>query len=142
SLRQMVEGISTRDGEVIDHGTGMSKAGVARGIKGLVVKGVIVSERNSSAAKGDEPTTYRLRFEGDDDPVSPKETPPCLPGRHPRVHERDTQDTEEQDKKRQEKFEASKGPPIVDKFVDNTGEPFVSHVVVHSPPIANLIADF
>src|SRR4051794_28640524 len=42
SLRQMVEGIRTRDGRVLDGGTGMSKASVARGLKGLATKGVII----------------------------------------------------------------------------------------------------
>ena len=84
SLRQLVEGIRSRDGEVIDRGTGMSKAGVVRGVKGLVARGVIVAVRNASAERGDEATTYRLHFEGDDDPVSTKETPPRPRGRHTR----------------------------------------------------------
>jgi hypothetical protein len=142
SLKQMVEGITSRDGTVIDRGTGMSKAGVARGIKGLVAKGVIVCERNSSRARGDEPTTYRLRFEGDDLPVSTKETPPCLPDGQARVSHGDTQDTRGQDKRGQERFEASKGPPTVETSVDRAHEPSPPRVVAPSPPIVNLIADF
>jgi len=65
SLKQMVEGIRTRNGRVLDRGTGISKAGVARGLKGLQVKGIIVAEHNSSAERGNEPTTYALRFRED-----------------------------------------------------------------------------
>jgi DNA-binding transcriptional ArsR family regulator len=63
SLKQMVEGITTRDGKVLDRGTGLSKPTVAAAVKGLVEKGIIEVERNRSKEKGDEPTTYRLRFE-------------------------------------------------------------------------------
>ena len=63
SLKQMVEGITTRDGKVLDRGTGLSKPTVSAAVKGLVEKGIIEVERNRSKEKGDEPTTYRLRFE-------------------------------------------------------------------------------
>ena len=69
SLKQMVEGITTRDGRMLDRGTGMSKPGVMKGVKGLVAKGVILASRNSSPERGDEPTTYCLHFRQDD--VSP-----------------------------------------------------------------------
>src|SRR5215212_4319178 len=72
SLKQMVEGIVTKDGVVLDHGTGMAKSGVALGIKGLLSKGVVVAQRNQSAEKGHEPTTYALRFKAD--PLSTKWT--------------------------------------------------------------------
>ncbi len=67
SLRQMVEGITTKDGRVLDRGTGMSKSAVARGLAGLREKKIIVAVRNSSAERGNEATTYRLRFEHDRD---------------------------------------------------------------------------
>jgi DNA-binding transcriptional ArsR family regulator len=73
SLKQMVEGITTREGKVLDRGTGLSKSTVAVAIKGLVEKGMIEVQRNSSKEKGDEPTTYRLRFELKD-PVSENRT--------------------------------------------------------------------
>src|SRR5215216_3665019 len=41
SLSQMVSGITTADGRVLDRGTGLAKATVARGLKGLRAKGVI-----------------------------------------------------------------------------------------------------
>src|SRR6476620_371403 len=58
SLSQMVSGITTKDGRVLDSGTGLSKSTVARGLAGLRDKGVIVAEPRSSRANGDEPTTY------------------------------------------------------------------------------------
>src|SRR5215212_5443220 len=38
SLKQMVDGIKTRDGKILDRGTGMAKSAVARGAQGLVDK--------------------------------------------------------------------------------------------------------
>src|SRR4051812_15426338 len=35
SINQLIGGIQTRDGRVIDRGTGMSRQGVMRGVKGL-----------------------------------------------------------------------------------------------------------
>jgi DNA-binding transcriptional ArsR family regulator len=64
SLKQMVDGIQKRDGVVLDRGTGLSKPTVTVAIKGLEEKGIIEAQRNSSKEKGDEPTIYRLRFEG------------------------------------------------------------------------------
>jgi hypothetical protein len=146
SLRQMGEGIRSRVGEVIDRGTGMTKAGVLRGVTGLVEKDVITTVRNSSAEWGDEATTYRWHFEGDDTPVSTKEIPPCLSGRHPRVYEVDTQNTEEQNTIEQGEFEISKDSPIVDNFVDNFVDNCVSiptqAPVPRSQPIVTLITDF
>src|SRR5829696_2535767 len=77
SLSQMVSGITTRDGQVLDSGTGLSKATVARGLKGLREKGVIEATRNRSAQRGDEPTTYRLRMK------EPTPTPRKAPVSHP-----------------------------------------------------------
>ena len=72
SLKQMVEGIRTRDGRQLDRGAGISKTSAVRGVNGLTDKGIIVVLRNRSVAKGDEPTTYQLRFKGD--PVSKSDT--------------------------------------------------------------------
>jgi hypothetical protein len=62
SLKQMTDGITKRDGTVLDRGTGMSKSANWRGVKGLLEKGIIISQRNSSSEKGDLPTSYSLRF--------------------------------------------------------------------------------
>ena len=71
SLAQIVHGIVKRDGERLDHGAGISKAGAVKAIKGLVEKGVILTQRNRSAERGDEATTYILRMRG---PLSTRQT--------------------------------------------------------------------
>ncbi len=70
SLSQMVEGITTREGVVLDRGTGLTKSPVVRALRGLKAKGVIVAARNASPERGHEATTYRLRFLGE-------ALPPC-----------------------------------------------------------------
>ena len=45
SLKQMVEGIRTRDGQQLDRGAGISKTSAVRGVTGLVEKGIIVAGR-------------------------------------------------------------------------------------------------
>src|SRR5215218_8371753 len=52
ALSQMVSGIVTSDGRRLDSGTGLAKATVARGLKGLREKGIIEAHRNRSAARG------------------------------------------------------------------------------------------
>lgn len=122
SLKQMTEGITTREGRVLDRGTGLSKAGNARGIRGLVEKQIVVAKRNRSVVSGDQATTYTLRYKntveqqsGDrgkvqkpatmvatsqiglpQTPVSFTETGGCLPRRHGGVQQVDTQETERQ----------------------------------------------
>ncbi len=122
SLKQMVEGITTRDGRTLDQGTGMSKPGVTKGVKGLVAKGVILAIRNSSPERGDEPTTYRLHFRHDDLHV-PGVTPftrgeqRSLQGG---VNDVAPQETDQQETGKQEQFEHSNDIPRM-KIVDNLG---------------------
>jgi len=62
SLAQICRGIRTREGEVLDHGTGLSLSSVQIAIKGLVDKHCVVSKRNRSKERGDEPTTFSLNL--------------------------------------------------------------------------------
>ena len=62
SLSQMVDGLVTSDGRRLDSGIGMSKATVARSLKGLQDKGIITSQRRRDPQRGDLPTTYQLKF--------------------------------------------------------------------------------
>ena len=62
SLRQICSGIKTREGEVLDKGTGLSLSTVQIALKGLLEKNCVITERNRSKAKGDEPTTYSLHM--------------------------------------------------------------------------------
>lgn len=120
SLSQMVSGITTRDGRVLDHGTGLSKATVARGLKGLRDKGIILAERHSSADRGNEATSYRLRFKADAPRVTatlsqPRDTgsrtSPVSQSRQALSQPRDTQQTAN----RKTDFETSKEKLVVDE---------------------------
>ena len=73
SLSQMVGGITTKEGKVLDTGTGLGKTSVARALTSLEEKGIIVRNRNRSFEKGDEATTYSLRPRPIGNP--PKDTP-------------------------------------------------------------------
>ena len=125
SLKQMVEGIVTYDGRVLDYGTGMSKSAVQRGLKGLREKEVVLAVRNRTPQQGDTATTYRVRLVGQS--VTEVDTPPWSasgPGGTPRadqgvVPQRTTQETVIQETVEQEidsSFEISKDPPSEKKF--------------------------
>jgi Bacteriophage replication protein O len=62
SLNQICNGIKTRDGELLDMGTGLSLSTVQLALKGLIEKKCVVTVRNRSKEKGDEPTTYSLNI--------------------------------------------------------------------------------
>ena len=49
SLSQMIGGIVTKEGKVLDHGTGLSKDSVTKAVKTLAEKGVITRNRRQSA---------------------------------------------------------------------------------------------
>jgi phage replication O-like protein O len=93
SLNQICNGITRKNGKVIDRGTGLSKASAARALKSLEEKGIILRSRRRSAERGDEATTYQLNIGGT--PVSQNETPPLSQNQtRPRVSKVNTQDTE------------------------------------------------
>lgn len=89
SLHQLVEGITTKKGRRLDGGTGLGKASVARAVKSLETKGIILRTKRHSQRRGDEPTTYALNMV----PVSHFETPPVAPMRHPPVSKLNPQQT-------------------------------------------------
>ena len=62
SLRQICHGITTRDGEILDKGRGLSLSTVQIALKGLLEKNCVITARNRSKEKGDEPTTYSLNM--------------------------------------------------------------------------------
>ena len=62
SLTQMSDGITTKDGRVLDRGTGMSRSAVWRGSKGLVEKGILVVSKSVSQDGDNETNVYSLRF--------------------------------------------------------------------------------
>lgn len=62
SLSQMVHGIKTKDGRVLDRGTGFSKTTVTRAVRSLKKKNLIEAKRNTDPERGNLPTTYTLKF--------------------------------------------------------------------------------
>jgi hypothetical protein len=64
SLDQICNGITRRDGSVLDEGTGLARKTAVAAIQGLEGKGVILCQRRSSPEKGNLPTTFALRFRG------------------------------------------------------------------------------
>jgi hypothetical protein len=112
----MGDGITTKDGRVLDRGTGMSRSAVWRGTKGLVEKGILVVTRRVSQDGDNEANVYSLRFdEAVDAGVvlqenhghSAKEPGVSLP--------ENPQETEEQETEEQH-FEDSKGPVSFEKY--------------------------
>ncbi len=60
SLSQMLNGIVTKDGRILDRGTGLSKPTLLQAFRSLVEKNIIITQRRRSEERGDEPTIYRL----------------------------------------------------------------------------------
>jgi hypothetical protein len=102
SLRQMVDGITTKEGRVLDRGTGLSKPSVIGAVRALVERNVLIAEARTSAIRGFEPTSYHLNVlpETAAAPLSinmtspRKETLPALVKEHDQ-QQTVTQDTDE-----------------------------------------------
>lgn len=62
SLSQMVQGITRKDGSVLDRGTGLTKESVIKAARTLVDKGILVRTRVTSVDKGFESTEYSLKI--------------------------------------------------------------------------------
>lgn len=60
SLNQICRGITTRDGRMLDRGTGLSKSTAQLAIKGLLAKHAVLTTKRVSKEKGNEATTYEL----------------------------------------------------------------------------------
>jgi hypothetical protein len=72
SLAQMVEGIVTREGKILDRGTGLSKKTIMAALRSLKDKNLIEATRNRDEEKGNLPTSYRLKM---DAPLGEESTP-------------------------------------------------------------------
>lgn len=132
SLAQMVSGITVKDGTKLDGGTGLSKASVARALKELEEKSIIVRVRRSDPHRGDLPTTYQLNVidprqllsrgvggssNADIPRVSHRDTP-LSHAATPRVSHRDTQETVLQQTVEQEtENTTTKAHPVVAALV-------------------------
>ncbi len=108
SVSQLVGGLKSRDGRLLDKGTGMSRSAVWRGATGLVEKGVLAVQRTRSEDGDYESNVYSLRFrEG----VSLQKSNPRSPKEQPVTLQESRQDTDgETDERQTEQFEDSKGP--------------------------------
>jgi replication protein O len=62
SLKQICTGIMTKEGDVLDKGTGLSLSTVQIALKGLIDKNCVLTTRNRSKERGDEATTYSLNI--------------------------------------------------------------------------------
>src|SRR5712692_789306 len=60
SLSQMLSGIHTRDGRVLDRGVGLTKKTLLQALRSLEDQTIIFTERRQSVERGNEPTAYRL----------------------------------------------------------------------------------
>jgi hypothetical protein len=157
SLRQLVEGITTKDGRVLDRGAGVSKPSAVKAVKGLTQKGIVVAQRNSSAERGDEPTTYALRFA---DPVLTGFTRGGKSDLHGGVNGVDTQQTGIQETVRQQTVQSSNGfegemlhkrdvnfpfsrkrNPAKNQFESTEGQPSQRERREAPAPIGQLLAD-
>src|SRR3954466_979968 len=67
SLSQMLTGLKTQDGRVLDRGVGLSKKTLLVALRALRERGVIVAEWRQSVEKGNEPTAYCLNVLSPDD---------------------------------------------------------------------------
>ena len=126
SLAQMVSGITTREGVKLDGGTGLSKASVARALKTLEEKRIILRVRRRDEKQGDLPTTYCLNMQ-----ESPSHHTRGEQGSHkseiPRVSHRDTplshhetprvslRDTQETVKQETENTAAKRNETVTDR---------------------------
>ncbi len=62
SLSQLTNGIRTREGQIVDLGTGMSRKAVIAGVKGLVEKGIITVHKGRSERGDQLVNIYQIRF--------------------------------------------------------------------------------
>ncbi|MGI8404867.1 MAG: hypothetical protein ACR2OE_08930, partial [Thermomicrobiales bacterium] len=111
--------IVTREGQRLDYGAGVARSSAVRAIKGLLEKGVIVAKKRSSVQRGNETTTYALRFHDSKNPPSKlptksqvhHKTTPSSMVKPALVSPRNPQETGEQETD----FESSNGQSHVDK---------------------------
>ncbi len=75
SLKQLTNGIVTRDGRVLDYGTGMSRKAVISGVRGLAQKGIITIEHRQSEKGDSQVNIYKLRFRHGEEVVTKGDHP-------------------------------------------------------------------
>jgi hypothetical protein len=77
SLSQMVNGITTRDGRVLDGGTGLNRSTVVAALASLEARGLIIVVRAADDQGAALTSTYALRWR--DEAAAPPPAPPPAP---------------------------------------------------------------
>ena len=67
SLSQLLYGVKTGEGRIVDRGTGLSKPALLKALRSLEKNRLIIRERKSSPEKGNEATNFKLNLKGDDE---------------------------------------------------------------------------
>jgi phage replication O-like protein O len=135
SLNQICNGISRKNGTIVDRGTGLSKASAVRALTSLEEKRIIVRSRRRSAERGDEATTYQLHM--DLIPVSQNETPPLSQNETgPRVSKVNTQKIDLRQETDFNYSKSRKAPPEKEKTDTEPVEEQGSGQTVEAPPPA------
>jgi hypothetical protein len=75
AISQLLHGITKKNGEVLDKGTGLSKPTLLQAIRSLTEKNIIIPARQFDERGGFMATEYRLNI-ASNPPVSQHETPP------------------------------------------------------------------
>lgn len=66
SKSQLENGITRKNGEQLDNGTGLSRRSIRLAVDGLVDKNILLKHRHASTQNGDEATEYALNISGRD----------------------------------------------------------------------------
>jgi phage replication O-like protein O len=111
SINQLAEGITTRDGRQLDHGTGLSRTSVKKATASLVDKGVLTVRKVRSEDGDYESNVFSLRFRE----VGHIVTYPRSESAPPVGQNLPPQQIGEQEIERQH-FESSKGPVSLEKY--------------------------
>jgi hypothetical protein len=75
SINQMLEGITKKNGEVLDRGTGLSRPTLIKALKGLADKNVIIPLRKYDEKGGFLPTEYSLNIINYQPAIKKEDTP-------------------------------------------------------------------
>lgn len=65
SLSQIVSGITTRDGRVLDKGTGLSRRAVVAALRELEERGLVRADRDTNEVTGNQTNIYTLLVHSD-----------------------------------------------------------------------------
>lgn len=76
SLNQMAQGITKRNGTVLDRGTGLSVSSVARAVKTLEEQHILVRKTNINDKNEHDENTYRLNLDWPGEVLPKSENPP------------------------------------------------------------------